>query len=281
MALSIRTNPESLAALRNLNAAGSRVAEMSGQVSTGLKVQGARDDASNFAIAQGLRTDIRAINAVIQGLNNAKGIAKVALAGATAMSDLMTLIRQKITEGANEGNTTQQQQILQNDYTEMLAQMRQILENSEFNGVNIVIETAIPFNLAVGTVRDVDVLSNVDGGTLTLNGQRLDLTYALLANEDITTPANALNALTIFEQEEARVAEALGSLGADLRALDLQVGQLQATLDATEEGLGNIVDADMARASAELTAAQVRQELSTQTLTIANNAPQIILGLYQ
>jgi flagellin len=281
MALSIRTNPESLAALRNLNAAGSRVAEMSGQVSTGLKVQGARDDASNFAIAQGLRTDIRAINAVIQGLNNAKGIAKVALAGATAMSDLMTLIRQKITEGANEGNTTQQQQILQNDYTEMLAQMRQILENSEFNGVNIVIETAIPFNLAVGTVRDVDVLSNVDGGTLTLNGQRLDLTYALLANEDITTPANALNALTIFEQEEARVAEALGSLGADLRALDLQVGQLQATLDATEEGLGNIVDADMARASAELTAAQVRQELATQTLTIANNAPQIILGLYQ
>lgn len=281
MALSIRTNPESLAALRNLNAAGSRVAEMSGQVSTGLKVQGARDDASNFAIAQGLRTDIRAINAVIQGLNNAKGIAKVALAGATAMSDLMTLIRQKITEGANEGNTTQQQQILQNDYTEMLAQMRQILENSEFNGVNIVIETAIPFNLAVGTVRDVDVLSNVDGGTLTLNGQRLDLTYALLANEDITTPANALNALTIFEQEEARVAEALGSLGADLRALDLQVGQLQATLDATEEGLGNIVDADMARASAELTAAQVRQELATQTLTVANNAPQIILGLFQ
>jgi flagellin len=280
MTLSIRTNPEALAALRNLNAAGSRVAEISSQVSTGLKVRGAKDDASNFAIAQGLRSDVRAINAVIQGLNNAKGINKVALAGATAVSDLMTSIRQKITEGANEGNTDQQQ-ILQNDYEEMIGQMRQILENSEFNGVNILIEVAVPFNLAVGTVRDVDVLSNLEGGTLRLDGQRLDLTYAILNNEDISTPANAMNALTAFEQEEERVATALGSLGANLRALELQVTQLQATLDATEEGLGNIVDADMARASAELTAAQVRQQLSVQTLGIANNAPQIALGLFQ
>ena len=81
-------------------------------VSTGQKVRGAVDDASNFAIAQGLRGDLRAAGAVIQGLNNAKGIAKVALAGATAVSDLMADIRRKITEGANEGNTTQQQAIL-------------------------------------------------------------------------------------------------------------------------------------------------------------------------
>ena len=281
MTLSIQTNPEALAALRNLNVAGNRVAELGRQVSTGLKVQGAKDDASNFAIAQGLRSDVRSINAVIQGLNNAKGIAKVAIAGATAVSDMMTDIRKKITEGANEGNTAQQQQILQNDYEEMLGQMRQILENSEFNGVNILIELAIPFNLAVGTVRDVDVLSNLEGGTIRLDGQGLDLTYAVLINEDISTPANALAALAAFELEEERVATALGSLGANLRALDFQVTQLQATLDATEEGLGNIVDADMARASAELTAAQVRQQLSVQTLGIANNAPQIALGLFQ
>lgn len=281
MTLSIRTNSEALAALRNLTVAGSRVAEASRQVSTGLKIRGAKDDASNFAIAQGLRSDVRALNAVVQGLNNAKGIAKVALAGATAVSDLMTDIRQKITEGANEGNTAQQQQILQNDYDEMIAQMRQILENSEFNGVNILIEVAIPFNLAIGTVRDVDVLSNLEGGTLTLNGQRLDVTYARLANEDISSPANALAALSTFETEEENVATALGSLGADLRALDLQVNQVQATLDEIEKGLGNIVDADMARASAELTAAQVRQQLSVQTLGVANNAPQIALGLFQ
>lgn len=281
MVLSINTNPASLTALRNLEAANRRAATVGQTVSTGQKVRGAVDDASNFAIAQGLRADIKATGAIIQGLNNAKGIARVALAGATACSDLMADIRKKITEAANDGNTAQQQQILQEDYVQLLAQFRQVLENSEYNGVNIVIEVAIPFNLAVGTVRDVDVLASLDGGTVRLNGQRLDLAYALMAAEDISTPANALNALTVAEQQEAQISTALGSLGSDLRQLELQTEQLQATLDATEEGLGNIVDADMARASAEQSSIQVRQQLSVQTLGISNQAPQVLLGLFQ
>ncbi|MEQ8395325.1 flagellin [Thalassobaculum sp.] len=281
MGFSVNTNPASLTALRNLEAAN-RQSTTNGQVvSTGQKVRGAIDDASNFAIAQGLRGDIKATGAIIQGLNNAKGIARVALAGATSVSDLMADIRKKITEGANEGNTAQQQQILQNDYLELLAQFRQVLENAEYNGVNIVIETAIPFNLAVGTVRNVDVLANLQGDTLRLNGQRLDLAYARMAAEDISSPANALTALTVAQQQEVDISTALGQLGSDLRQLELQTQQLQATLDATEEGLGNIVDADMARASAEQSALQVRQQLSVQTLGIANEAPRVLLGLFQ
>lgn len=281
MGVSINTNPAALTALRNLEAAGKRVATTGQIVSTGQKVRGAVDDASNFAIAQGLRGDIKAVGAVIQGLNNAKGIAKVALAGATSVSDLMADIRRKITEGANAGNTTQQQGILQDDYQQMLAQFRQILENAQYNGVNILIEVAIPFNTAIGTVRDVDVLSNLQGDTLTLRGQRLDLSYALLANEDISTPANAQNALTVWEQQNQAINDALGELGSDTRQLELQTDQLQGILDGIEEGLGNIVDADMARAAADQASAQVRQQLSVQTLAIANQAPQSLLGLFQ
>lgn len=281
MVMSINTNPEALTALRNLEAASRRAAVVGQEVATGQKVRGAVDDASSFAIAQGLRGDIRAAGAVIQGLNNAKGIAKVALAGATAVSDLMADIRRKITEGANEGNTAQQQAILQDDYVQLVEQMRQILENAEYNTVNILIETAVPFNTVVGTVRDVDVLANLEGDTIRLRGQRLDLSYALLAQEDIATPANALNTLTVFEQQQASVNDALGQLGSDLRQLELQTDQLQGVLDATEEGLGNIVDADMARSSAEQASVQVRQQLATQTLGIANQAPQILLGLFQ
>ncbi len=281
MVMSINTNPEALTALRNLEAANRRAATVGQEVSTGRKVRGAVDDASNFAISQGLRADIKAAGAVIQGLNAAKGIAKVALAGATSVSDLMADIRRKITEGANAGNTAQQQAILQDDYDQLLAQMRQILENSEYNGVNILIEVAIPFNLAVGTVNDVDVLSNLQGDTIRLRGQRLDLAYARLSNEDISSPANALAALTQFEQDQQLVNDALGELGSDLRQLQLQTEQLLGIVDATEEGLGNIVDADMARASAEQSAVQVRQQLAAQTLGIANEAPQILLGLFQ
>src|SRR5690606_18909706 len=116
---------------------------------------------------------------------------------------------------------------------------RQILENAEYNGVSILIEIAVPFNTVVGTVRDVDVLANLDGDTVTLRGHRLDLSYALLAEEDISTPADALDALAVFEQQQEFVNDALGQLGADLRLLEMQTEQLQGVMDAIEEGLGN------------------------------------------
>ncbi|UUX50851.1 flagellin [Nisaea acidiphila] len=279
--LSVLTNPPAMTALRNLTSIQMRKDTVQNHVSTGLRVTGAVEDASNFAIAQGIRTDLSAFDAVMQGLNNAKGVSNVAIAGATAVSDLMIDIRKKITEGANEGNTTQQQQILQNDYDDMLAQMRQILENSTFNGENILIEVAIPFNLAVGTVNDINVLSNIDGGTLTLRGQRIDVNYAQLVNEDISTPANALNALTAWETAMTDIGNALGELGADARALNLQTTFLESTRDAVDEGLGNIVDANMARESARLTAFQVQEQLAVQTLGLANQRPQTILGLFQ
>ncbi|MEP2437492.1 MAG: flagellin [Roseibium sp.] len=275
------TNPSSMTALRNFGAIQRSLSMVQNRVSTGLRVTGAVADASNFAIAQGVRTEIRAIDAVIKGLNNAKGIAKVGIAGATAVSDLMADIRKKITEAANPANTAQQQQILQNDYEELIAQFRQILENSSFNGQNVIVEQAIAFNLAIGTPNNVNVLSNINGGTLTVRGHHLDVSYAVLNNEDVSTSANALDALAEWETEMVNIGEALGELGADMRALELQTEFLESQRDAVEEGLGNIVDADLARDSARLTSFQVQEQLAVQTLSLANQRPQTLLGLFQ
>jgi flagellin len=278
---SVLTNPPAMTALRNLSYIQRSKDMVQNHVSTGLRVTGAVEDASNFAIAQGIRTEVRAIEAVIKGLNNAKGVATVGIAGATAVSDLMADIRKKITEAANPANTDQQQQILQNDYEEMIAQFRQILENSSFNGENVVVENAIAFNLAIGTPNNINVLSNANGGTLTVRGHHLDVSYARLNNEDISTTANALDALDVWETEMETIGVALGQLGADMRALNLQTEFLESQRDAVEEGLGNMVDADMARESARLTAFQVQEQLAVQTLGLANQRPQTLLGLFQ
>ena len=155
------------------------------------------------------------------------------------------------------------------------------MENSEFNGVNILIETNVPFNTIVGDVNDVAVLNDLQGRSITLEGQRLDLSYALLLQEDINTPANASQTLTVLLQEERRVNNALASLGSNFRALEQQTEYLEILRDVTETGLGNIVDADMARASAKLTSSQVQKELAAQTVSVANQNPQIFLGLFE
>ena len=225
--------------------------------------------------------EVKSIDAVIRGINNTKGIAKVVISGATAVSNLFQHIRQRVTEGRNPANTATQQLLMQNDYTSLLQQMRQFMENSEFNGVNILIETNVPFNTIVGAVNDVEVLKDLQGTSLTLEGQRLDLSYALLLQEDITTATNASQTLAVLLQEERRVNNAIASLGSNFRALEQQTRYLEILKDATETGLGNIVDANMARASAKLTSSQVRKQLAAQTLSIANQSPEFFLGLFE
>ena len=281
MAFSIQTNISSLIALTNFEKASAELDNVSKVISTGLNISSSEDDSSNFSIAQGIRGEVKSIDAVIRGINNAKGIAKVAISGATAVSNLLQDIRQKVTEGANPANTAAQQVLMQNDYASLLQQMRQFMENSEFNGVNILIETNVPFNTIVGEVNDVEVLNDLQGKSITLEGQRLDLSYALLLQENINTPANASQTLTVLLQEERRVNNALASLGSNFRALEQQTKYLEILMDVTETGLGNIVDADMARASAKLTSSQVQKQLAAQTVSVANQNPQIFLGLFE
>lgn len=271
---SILTNPEAFVALRNLEQTNQRLATTQNRVSTGLKVTGAVDDASNFAIAQGIRGDIRALGAVTQGLNNSKGIGNVALAGATAISDLLQDIRQKLTELSNQGITTQQRTILTNDLNELLSQASNFVANAVFNNIN----------LLTGTT-NIDTLSNLNGGTLRLSAQTsvgINIRSLASATAAATTATNAQSVLANeYGNLESVMNLALGQLGAEVRALNFQTDFLSAVTDATEEGLGNIVDADLARESAQLTALQVRQQLGVQVLNIANQAPQILLGLFQ
>lgn len=271
---SIITNPSAFTALRTLNSVNRSLDVTQNRVSTGLKVAGALDDASNFSIAQGIRGELKGFAAVTQGLNLAKGIGAVAVAGATGVSNLLTDIRQKLTELSNGGITTAQRDILTSDFNQLLSQAANFIDNSVFNGVNLL-------DTATASV-DVNTLSNLNGGTLTLSAQDLRTQTLSLAAVSVGSATSSQAVLANqFSNLESVVNTALGSLGAEIRAFNLQTTFIEQITDATEEGLGNIVDADLARESAKLTALQVQQQLSIQTLGIANQRPQSILGLFR
>jgi flagellin len=269
---SINTNPGVFVALRTLNTVNRGLDVSQNRVSTGLKIAGALDDASNFSIAQGIRGELKAIGAVTQGLNNAKGIGKVAIAGTTAVSNLLQDVRVKLTELSNEGITTAQRTILESDFNQLLSQAANFIDNAVFNGVNLLDSSS----------SNVNTLSNLTGSTLSLSFQDLRTTVNALAGSSFGSATLAQAVLSSeYSDLESAVNTALGSLGAEVRALELQTTFLEQISDATEEGLGNIVDADLARESAKLTALQVQQQLSVQTLGIANQRPQSLLGLFR
>jgi len=155
-----------------------------------------------------------------------------------------------------------------------MSQASNFVANAVFNDVN----------LLTGTT-NIDTLSNLNGGTLRLTaqtnvGEQIRSVASVVATATTATNAQSILALE-YSNLESTMNLALGALGAEVRALNFQTDFLAAVTDATEEGLGNIVDADMARESAQLTALQVRQQLGVQVLNIANQAPQILLGLFR
>ena len=281
---SIISCPEAFVALRNLERTNSALAKSQQRISTGLKVSSARDDASNFAIAQGIRGDVKALGAITQGLNNSKGIGNVALAGVTAISNLLQDIRQKLTELANGGISSAQRTLIKADYDQLMSQAMSFVDNANFNGRNLLISNST----------DVNTISNLNGTNLTLSAQSTpaaatgSLTHLIrslaagsIGVTGISTDAENAQSVILaqYGNLELAINTSLGQLGSEMRALDFQTDFLSTIVDATEVGLGNIVDADLARESAELTALQVRQQLGVQVLGIANQQPQILLSL--
>jgi flagellin len=232
---SINTNVAAFVALQNLNTINGRLDTVQNRVSTGLKVSNAVDDASSFAIAQGTRGNLKAFEAVSQGLANARGVASVTLAAATSISDLLGDIQKKITEGQNAGNSTEQQSILNADFSNLVTQINTFITNATYNGRNLLSSFSTSIN----------VLANIDGTTLTIRSN------------------SAFSARSVE----------LGS-----QNISSTVAKLS---DASSEGLGSIVDADLTKESSKLQALQVQQQLSVQTLSIANGGPRNLLDLFR
>ncbi len=268
MGNSVNTNMGALVALRNLDTTNRSLQQTQDRVSTGLKVIGAKDNASSFAIAEGLRANLKGFTAVQQALANGKGIGEVAIAGATSLSKLLQDMKAKVLEGMNSGNTLSQQSILAADFVEMKAQFATFISNATYNGKNLLGSAAT----------DAIVISTISGGTLTVTSQSAigNLTFGNLGSTTFAT-----SALVDVDAALTAVGTALGSLGADVKALSFQQDFLKTLTDATTEGLGSIVDADLAEESAMLQSLQVKQQLGVQALSIANQAPQILLSLFQ
>ncbi len=276
MTVSVNTNKSALIALQNMNANASRLGETQNRISTGLKVQGAKDNAAVHAIAQAQRADVSSLGAVKSGLDRATSIADVSLAAGQSISDLMTELRQKAVAAADPSATAETRTAYNDEYQSLLAAVNQFANGATFDGVNVLngsIATALNF------LADANAAQ-----TISITPQNMTTAAApglALAGTTLTTTANATAALTAVDAAIASVATKLSSLGAQAKQIDNHKVFVEKLVDALEVGVGNLVDADMAKESAKLQALQVQQQLGAQALSIANQGPQVILSLFR
>jgi flagellin len=287
---SIQTNVGALVALKNLSAVNSDLAVTQNRVSTGLKVSSARDDASVFAVAEGVRADLKSYEAVASALGSAKGLLSVGISGLESVSSSLQSTKAKLTQLSDASITTQQRKIYNDDLKALLGDLRNFLNGSKYNGNSLIVDGQTSTSgTPTAATQDIKVIASPNGTTITLRQQGTSVTdfttfaaaVSSSAGLGATSAAGQLSVTGSFNTYFNSIASSLGQLGADLRRVEQQVTFNQAISDATTEGLGSLVDADLAKESARLQSLQTKQQLSIQTLGIANQAPSILLNLFR
>ena len=275
MTLSVNTNQPALIALQNLNKTNDEMSGVQSRINTGLAISSAKDNAAVWSIAQDQRADRSALNAVKMSLDRATSITDVALAAGESVSDLLTQMREKVVAAKDTSLSTSSRTALNADFQGLLKNLTQVINSATFDGANI-LNGSEPTNITF--------LADADAATsITLNLQNLSLSgtiNTLTATDTITTQTLAAGVLTRLDATLTRVNQAVGSIGSQAKQIEAHNTFVSKLNDVLETGVGNLVDADMAKESARLQALQVKQQLGAQALSIANQAPQIILSLF-
>jgi flagellin len=287
MAFSVNTNTGAMAALQSLNITNRGMDQVQSRINTGLKVSSTKDDSAAYTIAQTLRGDMGGLQAVSSSLSRAKSVTDVAVAGAEQVSDIVNQMKQKAYEAADSGIDTESRNAINKDFEALRDQIKTVVDSSSFNGTNLL-------KASGGTVTALQSLNDTDSASgtytpdsLSVSNLELDLgrsggTFAsLTTTSNIDTAAKAQTMVNDLGSIQKALNGKLSTLGAASRKIDAQSAFTSKLSDVVESGIGNLVDADLAKESARLQALQVRQQLGVQALSIANQAPQTITSLFR
>ena len=273
---SINTNTGAIIALQNLNATAAQLQTTQNEVSTGLLVSSAKDNGAIWGIAQNERSSISALDSVKQSLQRAQSTVDVAVSAGQTISDLLNQIKAKTLAASDTSLDSTSRTALANDVSALVNQITRIVNNADFNGTNIVKSGAT----------SIAALANAAGtSVLTVASQDLSVTGTNLGSNALSTvfstATTAGTYLTTVNSAITNTNAAVAKLGTASNALTTHLNFISNLQDSLTQGVGNLVDADVAKESANLTALQTKQQLGVQALSIANSSKSGLLSLFR
>ena len=270
MVMSVNTNVGAMVALQYLNATNAELERTQLKITTGLKINGPKDDAATYAIAQNMRGEVSGWSSVGTALSTGESIVNVAIEAGKSISDMLVQMKAKVVQANQSGLDAASRSAIHNDFLALRDQIVTIVGTAEFNGSNLIEASAV----------DLNVLSTVDGSTITVSGQSMDASTLGIASLDLTSSVAASSALSVIDTALTIMNQKLANLGSVAKRLEIQHDFSVKLIDILKAGVGNLVDADLAEESARLQALQIKQQLGVQALSIANQSPQSILNLF-
>jgi flagellin len=276
MANSVNTNVGAMVALQNLNATNADLMTTQSRINTGKKVNSAKDNGAIWAIAQNQRATSNSLNSVMASLQRGQSTVDVALSAGESISDLLVSMKEKALAAADVTLDTASRTALNDEFKSLRDQITKVVTNAVFNGGNMITAT---------TPTTIKALANADAtSVITVAAQDLSLggaNIAITGTSTIGTVTTATAMIATVNTAIGKVSSALSKLGTGSKALASHATFIQKLQDTIDAGVGNLVDADLAKESAKLQALQTKQQLGVQALSIANQSSSILLGLFR
>ena len=265
MSLTINTNNASLNAQRNLSVSQSSLATSMQRLSSGLRINSAKDDAAGLAIADRMTTQIRGINVAIRNANDGISLAQTADGALATVTDALQRMRELAVQAQNGSNGTSDRANLDTEYQQLSQEVTRIATQTKFNGVAIVGASAGAQVFQVGA-NGGDTLTITTATVTTVGG-------------DLTTAANASTALAAIDAELTTVDTNRATYGAAMSRFSYAITNLQISGENQSAAHGRIMDADFAAETANLSRSQILQQAGTAMVAQANQLPNGVMAL--
>lgn len=266
MAQTINTNVMSLTAQRNLGMSQGSLSTSMERLSSGLRVNSAKDDAAGLAIAERMNTQVRGMNVAIRNANDGISMAQTAEGGLQEVSSMLQRMRELAVQSANGTNGSADRANLNAEFTALDEEITRIAETTTFNGISL-LDSADSISFQVGS------------NNTSANQLEIDTVAIVATGETISTAADALAAMSAIDTSIDTITSARADFGAVQSRFESAINNLQVSVENQSAARGRIIDADFAVETANMTRAQILQQAGNAMVSQANSAPQSVLQL--
>ncbi len=279
MALTVNTNVASLNAQRNLTNSQSSLNTSLQRLSSGLRVNSAKDDAAGLAIAERMNAQVRGLTVGIRNAGDGISMAQTAEGALGSVTEALQRMRELAVQSSNATNSAADRVSLDSEYQQLGAEIDRILTSTEFNGSAILATTgfgAQSFQVGANNAADNRI-------TVTTTNMAADASIVAVSGAAIsgTAATDAQAAISLIDTALDTVNSERATLGAVQSRIEIAVRSLETTRENTAAARGRIMDADFAAETANMTRAQILQQAGVAMLSQANSLPQSALALLQ
>ena len=286
MGYTINTNVSSLNAQRNAATNSASLSTTMSRLSSGLRINSSKDDAAGLAIADRMNTQVRGMNVAIRNANDAISLAQTAEGGLSSMTEMLQRMRELAVQATNVTNTTGASgdiAKLNNEYSQLGAELTRMLSATQFNG-QAVLNGTVAYDFQIGANSAAENRITIASASISLNGiTAFSVVASGGASANLATGAASSNsgAIGVLDGAIAAVAERRATLGAVQSRFESTVSYLQTSVENQSAARGRIMDADFASETANLSRSQILQQAGTAMIAQANQMPQGVLALLQ